>query len=357
MNESKAASIAFHPRRLARRLAGALLACATGLALAYALVRPNPGRTLFAERRAVDARFHALVAQAKALEPLHARKGEPKRTDWLYVHPEPGQSPRQYVERDAMIPEKGRRRILVLPLGDFTPERREIVDLASEFLGLYFGLPSETLPPASDSIVPNSARRYQGRDFEQLSAPHIIDEILIERLPDDAMLLTAFTAKDLWPGLDNWNFVFGQASLFDRVGVWSIHRFGDPAWSADAKTLALRRSLKLAAHESGHMFGLKHCAAYDCCMNGSNSLEESDRGPLALCPECLVKVAWATGVELEARFEKLRAFCERNGLQEERDHYQTALDALRAAPAAAESEPAIANAPEAEADASADNDR
>lgn len=40
--------------------------------------------------------------------------------------------------------------------------------------------------------------------------------------------MIAFTNADLWPG-EGWNYVFGQASLADHVGVWSIHRYGDPS--------------------------------------------------------------------------------------------------------------------------------
>ena len=40
--------------------------------------------------------------------------------------------------------------------------------------------------------------------------------------------MISFTSTDLWPGED-WNFVFGQASFEKPVGVWSLHRLGDPA--------------------------------------------------------------------------------------------------------------------------------
>ncbi|MGE5192634.1 MAG: Zn-dependent protease, partial [Deltaproteobacteria bacterium] len=64
----------------------------------------------------------------------------------------------------------------------------------------------------------------------------------------------------LKPG-EGWNFVFGQASLSDRVGVWSIYRFGNPEKSADDYKLCLRRTLATAVHETGHMLGIKHCTA------------------------------------------------------------------------------------------------
>jgi len=48
-----------------------------------------------------------------------------------------------------------------------------------------------------------------------------------------------------------------------------------------------------ATHETGHMFGIRHCIAYECGMNGSNSAWERDRQPLEFCPECQAKL-WCT---------------------------------------------------------------
>ena len=38
------------------------------------------------------------------------------------------------------------------------------------------------------------------------------------------------------------------------------------------------------------MFGISHCVHFHCRMNGSDSLEESDRSPMHLCPVCLRKL-------------------------------------------------------------------
>ena len=157
----------------------------------------------------------------------------------------------------------------------------------------------------------------RGRSFgEQILSTWVLHELLRPRLPDDAAALIAFTPSDLWPG-EGWNFVFGQASLVRRVGVWSLARFGDPADGEDAARLALLRTVKVAAHETGHMFGLEHCIAWSCNMNGSNHLAESDRQPLALCPECVAKAAWAGELELGPRYAALEAWCAEHGLTAE----------------------------------------
>ncbi len=70
-------------------------------------------------------------------------------------------------------------------------------------------------------------------------------------------------------------------------------------------------------HEIGHVFGLPHCIDYLCVMNGSNSLDESDRQPLHLCPGCRRKLEWNRGFDIKARYRRLRAFYDRHGLARE----------------------------------------
>jgi archaemetzincin len=123
--------------------------------------------------------------------------------------------------------------------------------------------------------------------------------------------LLALTATDLWPG-PGWNFVFGQASTLQRVGLWSIARHGDPK-----DKVALLRTLKVAAHEAGHMFTLHHCIAFECLMNGGNHLGETDATPLEPCPVCLAKLREATGLDPKKRYADLEAFFTREGLNEE----------------------------------------
>ena len=39
------------------------------------------------------------------------------------------------------------------------------------------------------------------------------------------------------------------------------------------------------AHETGHMFSMRHCTKYECLMSGTNHLNETDRRPIDACPE------------------------------------------------------------------------
>jgi archaemetzincin len=279
---------------------------------------------------AADPADGPLPAKFERLAPLHTRLGTPQPGDWLAVHPERGQSYEEYVRGRPVKPNRKRRIIYVRPLGDFDPAQRKIVEQTAQLLGIYFDLPVTVQESLPLSLIPAKARRTRlGYDDPQLLTTYVLHDVLRPRLPDDAAVSIAFTTSDLWPG-GNWNFVFGQASLRDRVGVWSIYRNGNPSASEEAFRLCLLRTIKTATHETGHMFSMMHCTLYECNMCGSNHRAESDRRPLALCPHCLAKLSHATGADLETRFEKLIAFCRATGLEEQQQFYEKSLAALRA---------------------------
>jgi archaemetzincin len=63
-------------------------------------------------------------------------------------------------------------------------------------------------------------------------------------------------------------------------------------------------------------------------MNGSNHQGERDARPLHLCPVCLRKLCWNLRAESVPYLTKMKAFCEQNSLDPERDWYEKALAAL-----------------------------
>lgn len=270
-----------------------------------------------------------LNAMIERLRPLHRPLAPPRPGDWLTEHDEPGQTFAQY---RASAPEtaRGKRRVIYIqPIGELTADQRRVVDATADFMGRYFGLEVTTLPgvPVGDGW-PTSARRARPTWGDaQLLTTHILERVLEPALPDDAAALLGLTAWDLWPG-PGWNFVFGQASLRERVGVWSIYRNGDPAGDELERRLCLLRTIKTATHETGHMLSMHHCTAYECNMCGSNHREEADRRPLALCPECLAKLVLATDVDPVTRFESLAEFSRAHGLTDEAAFYERSRAAL-----------------------------
>ncbi len=272
---------------------------------------------------------HRLAEYISRLEPIHESLGKPKPGDWLATQHECGQTFAEYIGCDPVRPQGNRTQIYVQPIGDMTETQRQIVELSAEFMGLYFNCEIVLLSPLSADVIPAHARRMGYSKFgEQFLSTYLWKDLLKSNLPPDALASIAFTATDLWPG-EGWNYVFGQASTVDRVGVWSMARFGDPDESAEAFQTSLVRTLGTATHETGHMLSIKHCTAYECNMCGSNTLEEGDRHPIYLCPRCLTKVCWATRTHPLERFEKLAEFCQRHNMAEAESYYRRAIELLR----------------------------
>ncbi len=183
--------------------------------------------------------------------------------------------------------------LCIQPLGEFTATQNKLLAETTEFVGRFYGMPVKTLDVVRLEKIPEKARRVPANGAApQILTHYLLDDVLKPRRPKDAAAVLGLTASDLWPG-DGWNFVFGQASLTERVG--------DPGRSnglAIPKKTRLRtncvclHAFKVAVHETGHMLGIQHCTAWQCCMNGSNHLAESDDQPLEFCPECQSKLWW-----------------------------------------------------------------
>jgi archaemetzincin len=234
----------------------------------------------------------------------------PEPSDWLANHPEPGETFDQYVRSQPNRPESRRRTIYLQPIGSFDgPDVPSLKELES-FTNSFFMMDASTLAPIDLSRAKITARRNPATGQIQLLTTDIL-HLLRTALPPGAFALIGITMLDLYPD-PGWNFVFGQASLRDRVGVYSFARY-NPKFYGDASTtdppkLMLRRSCKVLAHETAHMFGIQHCIWYRCLMNGSNHLAESDARPLHLCPIDLRKLQWNIGFDILERYRRLMRF-------------------------------------------------
>lgn len=260
--------------------------------------------------------FGAMKAVAPFFKPM---SGEPKPDEWLANNVENGQTFAEYLKDDPTLPTGERRTIYVQPLGKFNDSERNVINAAAEFLEKFYNLPVKVLPDKkyAEPLPPKNFRVHPQWKTRQINAGYVLNEVLLPTLPTDAAALIAFTDRDLYPSAD-MNFVFGQASLENRVGVWSLYRLDN---LTDAENF-LKRTLKIAAHETGHIFSMRHCTKYECVMSGTNHLGETDSRPLDACPECMAKICWLSDCNARQRYQNLADFCRKHDLKKEEAEFR-----------------------------------
>ncbi|RDW94619.1 hypothetical protein BP5796_00382 [Coleophoma crateriformis] len=105
-----------------------------------------------------------------------------------------------------------------------------------------------------------------------------------------------------------------ETSISPIRAAVSAHQFSaslvNSPTSETLSGLWLGRVCRTVSHELGHCFGMDHCVYYACVMQGSSSIIEDARQPPYLCPVDLSKVLEATGVNQQAHYQAMLAFCD-----------------------------------------------
>lgn len=257
-----------------------------------------------------------------ALGKMHQKMDKPKFGDWLFTHKEKEQTFLNYLNDKQTDNNISQKWIVVLPIGTFSPKQQEIMEKTVRYLGIFYQLRTRILPAYETNKIPAESTRENYGVF-QIHTRYVLDDLLKPKVKDSITCLLAFTAHDLYPE-PSWNFVFGQASLRERMGVWSMNRFGNPEESEESYRTCLLHTIKTAVHEAGHIFGMHHCTRYTCCMSGSNSLEESARHPVMFCPVCTAKVGAHFQMNLVKQHQALAKFWQENGFAQEQAYYEKA---------------------------------
>ncbi|XP_033896154.2 archaemetzincin-2 [Acipenser ruthenus] len=284
------------------------------------------------ERRLLEEGFHPDSVLFGPIT-LHSE------SDWIHSHPEPRQDFADFYRNPyRSTPVKGRNTIYIQTIGSFG-DSEESTQLYVEWLqeyceAFYYGLAVRLLEPVPVSDTACAFRVNTNSHNLQIHAGDLL-HYLKKRKPRDAFCIVGITMIDLYPK-DSWNFVFGQASLTEGMGIFSFARYDDNFYSRNYKgrlqktkkltpgdyslfsgcytppitSTLLYRSCKTLTHEIGHIFGLKHCQWLRCVMQGSNHLEESDRRPLDLCPICVRKLQSAIGFRIAERYQALLRWIE-----------------------------------------------
>ncbi|MCO5165884.1 MAG: archaemetzincin [Planctomycetes bacterium] len=247
-----------------------------------------------------------------------------RESEWLFHHPEEGQTFEEFVAFDPLRRTPGRERFVLQPLTPLRPHAEAALEVVREQCALFFAAEAALAPPLDLPAAARDAARGQADSAWLL-------DWLAARRPEGALVYAGVADEDLFVrGLDN--YVFGLGRFREGLGVYSYHRFHHPGVD---ERLYLTRAFKLLTHEVGHGFGLKHCVYFRCVMNGSNALPELDASPLEPCPVCLRKLQHSLGFDVRARWAALAAFYERRGLADDAAWLRERLTRLEAAGRAA----------------------
>ncbi|MEM5843958.1 MAG: archaemetzincin family Zn-dependent metalloprotease [Candidatus Aenigmatarchaeota archaeon] len=163
-------------------------------------------------------------------------------------------------------------KLTIIPFGKI-PEK--VLNNIKDELRDTFGLISEILP---EKGLPKD---YYNPYRHQYVAPQILD--FLSRNFKGRIL--GITDQDLYA--EDLNFVFGQAQLNGRVAIVSIARL-NPTFYKQVynEEILVKRAVKEAIHEMGHVFGLKHCDNPECVMSFSNTVFDVDRKTKNICEKC-----------------------------------------------------------------------
>lgn len=290
-----------------------------------------------------DARGPAEAPDPFAFDPrFFEKKRKPGPRDWLTSHPEPGQTFAEYAAQPPMGLTARRTVIVLQPIGPFTKGELAVLGRLREFAGAFFQLPVRVEKPIPLPDQGKRTRLMGLAPFSQYHTGYLMEHLLLPRLPRDAVCYLGITMADLYPEA-SWNFVFGEASFSHRVGVYSLARYTRRFWgkpeTEESRHRFLERSFKVLAHETGHMFSLAHCTAHECLMNGTNSLDETDRSTIHLCPVCLHKLQWNLKLDVMRRYRQLRDIYDQSGYADLADWTRRRMASLKP-PVAAGARPA-----------------
>jgi archaemetzincin len=158
---------------------------------------------------------------------------------------------------------------------------REAFQAIRSRVALEFGVPVREMELPAVDFAYDAGRRQYG------SIPVL--EALTRLCPPDAVKLLAVTERDLF--IPVLTFVFGHAQLGGRVAAISLARLRQEFYGlAPNSEVFLERAYKEALHETGHMFGLVHCADRNCAMSLATNVRQIDRKLAAFCAPCAARM-------------------------------------------------------------------
>ncbi|MBI4965381.1 MAG: archaemetzincin family Zn-dependent metalloprotease [Desulfomonile tiedjei] len=169
----------------------------------------------------------------------------------------------------------GKAIIAVLPLGRV---REDILRVVADGLQGILRLPVDLRDPIA---VPEDAFMESRNQYNAMALIKYLDR----ELSHNSLKILGITANDICNPI--LTYVFGEAYMGGRSAVMSSARLkagllGEPV----SREQFLDRVVKVAIHEIGHTFNLRHCHTDRCVMRASNTLLELDEKLNYLCDYC-----------------------------------------------------------------------
>ncbi|MCP4681038.1 MAG: zinc metallopeptidase [Desulfobacterales bacterium] len=170
-----------------------------------------------------------------------------------------------------------KKRIGVAPIGEVP--KITLKSIAAHILG-YLNLDVDILPPLEYPAYAYDEKRLQydvGHILKALASQHFNDYAKIVGILDLDIFVPIFS------------YVFGEARQGGRHALVSIYRLKiNEDASIPPMALLLERAGKVALHELGHLYNLRHCMDRECLMHFSGELDDLDKTPLNFCRYCAV---------------------------------------------------------------------
>jgi len=258
----------------------------------------------------------------------------PKAGEWLDEHNEKGQTFAAFQRQSMRCQPHGNVNVIELvPLGPFQGGVSPNLEALQRYTSAFFCCKCRISKLIEIKEISENARCGENGQL-QICCNTIFDILQKNRPARDVLCRVAVTMVDLYPikNGEAWNFVFGQAHAMDGVGVFSFARYqpdgsfvipwigeisggnydvanvsasSQQAGDKSDPSLLLFRCCKVLTHETGHLFGIRHCIYYECLLNGCNHLEEFDKRPLFLCPVDLRKLQNTSKFSVVERYTRL----------------------------------------------------
>lgn len=178
-------------------------------------------------------------------------------------------------EKKSIPRSPGREIIAVLPLGRVGDD---ILRVVGDSLQGILRLPVDLREPIP---IPDDAFMESRNQYNAMTLIKYLDN----ELSHGSLKILGITGNDICNPI--LTYVFGEAYMGGRAAVMSSARLkagllGEPV----SREHFLDRVVKVAIHEIGHTFNLRHCHTDRCVMRASNTLKELDEKLNYLCDYC-----------------------------------------------------------------------